>query len=275
MRDRHGGHRFRRRQPGSRGKVCGAAKYADVLFDFPWIDDFAAARNAVLDRCSGVWHLQLDADEWLDESTYELEVFLRQFDSAKQYVGAAVVVRNYTKPDLSGDFSEVLIGRLLRRASGIRFTGTIHEHWEERKGVKLSCLTQTVLHHDGYAFVNTDFGRAKLERNMALLKKELEKNPDDLRTRMQCFESSADAEKEKYARFAIEGVRQRLPKWDSYGVTIFRNAVLLAKERDLPELKALAAQVKALLANYPADDPAVAALKQTPVYQKVAYLIEE
>ena len=97
-----------------------AAKYADVLFDFPWIDDFAAARNAVLDRCSGVWHLQLDADEWLDESTYELEVFLRQFDSAKQYVGAAVVVRNYTKPDLSGDFSEVLIGRLLRRASGIR-----------------------------------------------------------------------------------------------------------------------------------------------------------
>ena len=34
-----------------------AEKYADILFDFPWIDDFAAARNAVMDRCSGRWYL--------------------------------------------------------------------------------------------------------------------------------------------------------------------------------------------------------------------------
>ena len=30
-----------------------AERYADILFDFSWIDDFAAARNAVMDRCSG------------------------------------------------------------------------------------------------------------------------------------------------------------------------------------------------------------------------------
>ena len=30
-----------------------AAQYADVLFDFPWVNDFSAARNAVLDRCTG------------------------------------------------------------------------------------------------------------------------------------------------------------------------------------------------------------------------------
>ena len=32
-----------------------AEKYADILIDFPWINDFAAARNAVLDRSSGEW----------------------------------------------------------------------------------------------------------------------------------------------------------------------------------------------------------------------------
>lgn len=30
-----------------------AEEYADILFDSPWIDDFAAARNAVMDHCSG------------------------------------------------------------------------------------------------------------------------------------------------------------------------------------------------------------------------------
>ena len=32
------------------GSRAVAERYADVLIDFPWINDFAAARNAVLDR---------------------------------------------------------------------------------------------------------------------------------------------------------------------------------------------------------------------------------
>ena len=40
------------------------------------------------------------------------------------------------------------------------------------------------------------------------------------------------------------------------------------------ELLALAGQVRTLLAAYDPEDPAVAALKQSPVYQKVAHLIE-
>ena len=40
------------------------------------------------------------------------------------------------------------------------------------------------------------------------------------------------------------------------------------------ELLALAEQIRTILAAYPADDPAVAALKQSDVYQKVAQLIE-
>ena len=40
-----------------------AARHADVLFDFPWVNDFSAARNAVLDRCTGKWTLTVDADE--------------------------------------------------------------------------------------------------------------------------------------------------------------------------------------------------------------------
>lgn len=37
-----------------------------ILFDFPWINDFAAARNAVMDRCSGEWYMSIDCDEWVN-----------------------------------------------------------------------------------------------------------------------------------------------------------------------------------------------------------------
>ena len=49
---------------------------------------------------------------------------------------------------------------------------------------------------------------------------------------------------------------------------------LQVKPEPSAELRALAEQVRTVLAAYPADDPAVAALKQSEAYQKVAYLIE-
>ena len=46
------------------------------------------------------------------------------------------------------------------------------------------------------------------------------------------------------------------------------------KVQATPELLGLAEQVRTLLSMYPADDPAVEALKQSAAYQKVAHLIE-
>ena len=42
-----------------------------------------------------------------------------------------------------------------------------------------------------------------------------------------------------------------------------------------PELRALADQVRLILARYAPDDPMVAELKASPAYQKVAYLLEK
>lgn len=43
-----------------------AAEFGAKLFDFPWIDDFAAARNFSLSKCTGDFVLILDADEALE-----------------------------------------------------------------------------------------------------------------------------------------------------------------------------------------------------------------
>ena len=44
-----------------------ASKYTDKIFDFPWIDDFAAARNETKNKAIGDWILSIDADEILIE----------------------------------------------------------------------------------------------------------------------------------------------------------------------------------------------------------------
>jgi glycosyltransferase involved in cell wall biosynthesis len=38
------------------------------VFDFPWCDSFAAARNESIRRASGDWIFWLDSDEYLDSS---------------------------------------------------------------------------------------------------------------------------------------------------------------------------------------------------------------
>ena len=44
-----------------------AASFGARVFDFPWVDNFAAARNAALDHATGDWIFWMDADDRLDE----------------------------------------------------------------------------------------------------------------------------------------------------------------------------------------------------------------
>ena len=52
-----------------------AAQYTDKVYDFPWIDDFAAARNFAFSKATMEYIYTADADEVIDESNIRL--FLR------------------------------------------------------------------------------------------------------------------------------------------------------------------------------------------------------
>lgn len=99
-----------------------AEKYADILFDFPWCNDFAAARNAVMDRCSGQWFMTVDADEWLDEDISQLLAFMRVCDRAPG-IQCNVIIRNYTTAALDWNYVEFTGVRMLRMSTGIRLPG--------------------------------------------------------------------------------------------------------------------------------------------------------
>jgi len=215
-----------------------AARYADILFDFPWVDDFSAARNAVMDRCSGQWYFTIDADEWLTEDIRELIAFSREKKLPHDF--GSINIRNYKSVDLDekqhNDFAGI---RLLRMSTGIRYTGCIHEKWAPPTGetVKAMMLCNTWLNHDGYAYVDDAAEQAKHDRNIALLRKKLAENPEDMQTLVECIDvSKYDTEGIGFARKAVEVLDKRPPRWERYGPTVMRGAVSAAKLQKMPEL---------------------------------------
>lgn len=214
-----------------------AEQYADILIDFPWINDFSAARNAVLDRCSGRWYMAIDCDEWIDPN---IQGFVSFLTTNKDYDFASVIIRNYTtlQFDSGGAYSDFLGVRLLRMSTGIRYEGSIHEHWPYEGDLRTMLITGAVFHHDGYALQNPEARKEKQKRNMALLREKLEKEPDNLIVLTQCIESGDNAqEQEAWLRRAMVGIDEKWPQWGLFGPPIYRYAVRLALTSQLPELE--------------------------------------
>lgn len=210
-----------------------AEQYADLVFDFPWINDFSAARNAVLERCTGKWALVLDADEWLEGDPASLTDLLK---TNKQDNLGALMERNYKTPELAAggvynDFSAI---RLVRMSSGIRYTNAVHERWDADQLI-IRQVMGLMIHHDGYVG-GVAWDDAKRQRNMEALRKKLAKNPEDLQTLEQCIESGqGQPDFMDFVRRARDGVLAKAAGWENLGPSIFRHAVNVASLSNLPE----------------------------------------
>ncbi len=216
-----------------------AEQYADLVFDFAWVNDFSAARNAVMDRCSGDWYLSIDADEFLDSDMEELISFLTG-ETARRADAATIVIRNYLSPDLEGEHTSFSAMRMLRMATGLRYVGTIHETWNLQQGNHFYYLTHTMLHHDGYAYADKKAAQAKSLRNLKLLEPELERDPQNGMRMLQCMESSTSSA-EKATDFARRGMRMAMEhscrNWEYLSPALARTAIRIAARYQLPERK--------------------------------------
>ncbi len=190
-----------------------AEKYADILFDFPWIDDFAAARNAVMDRCSGAWYLSVDCDEYLDPNVKEIVSYFKGKEVLSKNTGF-VNIRNYNRLDMEkSDYVDFNAHRIVKLSTGIRYDGIIHERFNFTDIVpKAFFLLNTTFHHDGYARTTPEERanmNAKSNRNMDLLRRKLEQSPDDM-TYLQCIESSNNTpDRLEFAKKALDSAKER------------------------------------------------------------------
>ena len=217
-----------------------AEQYADLVFDFPWNNDFSAARNAVLDRAAGEWYLSIDADEYLDPDISELTAFLRSKKSQSIDFGV-VVVRSYFNPDMLGDYTDALLTRLLRLETGVRYQGKIHENFGLDPEMTFKKLDHIIFHHDGYAYTTEEAAQSKAKRNLLILEQELEEQPENLMRMLQCMESAGSL-REEGIRFARRGMElaetgRELPAWSDTAPAMARIAVHTAYRYELPELE--------------------------------------
>ncbi len=147
-----------------------ARKYTDRVFTFPWCDDFSAARNHSLTHATGRYVLWMDADDRVDSRMAERLVDLKRvFDGKSAFY---FILQDMSASGPSCSFHQL---RCAPRLDHVRFRGRIHE----RLGIQgLTPLTvDIVIQHHGY--INQKVHRAKVERNLALLEKELLDGNDD------------------------------------------------------------------------------------------------
>ena len=147
-----------------------AAAHRARLDEFPWRDDFAAARNRALGLAHGEWILYIDADEHVRPTSPDR---LRSQLSEPGYVGHHVLL--HSRPG----FTPYWEMRLFRNDPLIRFRGIIHENiwpgiqaYRARHGGKLG-RSDLVLDHDGYERDQD----VKHRRNLPLLRKSLRRDP--------------------------------------------------------------------------------------------------
>lgn len=216
-----------------------AARYADLFFDLPWENDFAAARNAVLARCSGEWYFSLDADEYLDENIEEFVQCLLDPalpDRVENY--GIITICNFRDRSLDKDTATSFLAfRLARIRPETRFVGKIHEKFDFSSTETVIDLSAVVLWHDGYAYEGREAALKKCARNMRLLKEELERRPEDPLLIVQCIESSRDVEERlTYVDRGLKLIQSGAPGWEQQGASLMRYAIELAANFGLPQL---------------------------------------
>ncbi len=185
----------------SDGSLDVVKRYTDKIYHFDWINDFSAARNVAMEHARGEWFMYFDDDEYFDDVTEFIEFF--NSDECYKYNYGIYYTGDYTTPD---HYQKDAAGRMIRRTANTRFEGVIHENFNESyMPVK---QFNAFTHHFGYLFMTEEQKRAKSERNLTLLKKELELLGPNAKTCAQMVQEYMILDREEAGKKCVEFVEK-------------------------------------------------------------------
>jgi hypothetical protein len=165
-----------------------AVKAGAEVYHFTWCGDFAQARNAALDHCTGDWVLVLDADEMLQVTN---ATRLREFLGRGPAIYNLTVTSDQSAADsLDRHFVSNDTPRLFPRLPGIRYRNPIHETPVDDNGVVATNgrAPGLAITHAGYTPEAIERGN-KTERNLDILGGMVEANPICPQTRLYLSQS--------------------------------------------------------------------------------------
>jgi len=153
-----------------------AKKYGAKVFHFPWINDFAAARNESLKHANGDWIIWIDADEFIKEEDWKK---LRSFlGTAPQHAYMLRLLE--CKPGEFEGASFYFRAKVFKNREGIHFERAINEQLFTKEGKIVSgdLITGADIYHWG-RMLDDDRMNKKHERNINMLKEAIKQNDND------------------------------------------------------------------------------------------------
>ncbi len=168
------------------GTVVLANKLGAVVHSFAWMDDFAAARNFAVSKCSGDWIVFLDADEYFEaEDAAGLRALIEKVAQLHRKEGVRARAYNVIElPWVNWSNHGKEIGRqsrIFRNTRQVQYVGAVHEHLQAMPNGYLKVYAQQntpAICHMGYVWSAENSKAAKGARNFAAAQKAIEQTPE-------------------------------------------------------------------------------------------------
>ena len=157
-----------------------AKKMGATVYFFPWQDDFSLAKNFAISKCRYPWIAMLDADEYFSEQdAKKMKDYIALVEKDPKVHGLRTAIADI---DPNGQVVSVdSTVRLFRNREDIRYRRAIHEQLCLTNGEDFrpaNCGNNLTVLHTGYQ-AEVLSKKLKEKRNINLLQKELEKNPEE------------------------------------------------------------------------------------------------
>ncbi len=140
-----------------------AARYTDKVYDFAWIDDFAAARNFSFSRAGMEFAMWLDADDVFTDK--DREAFLRLKASAWENADVVMMRYNTAFDEQGKPVFSYYRERLVRLSVPYAWKGRVHE--------AIVCSGRTV-YAEGVAVTHQSAKTTYSDRNLRIYERQLQ-----------------------------------------------------------------------------------------------------
>ena len=153
-----------------------ASAITPCMYEFSWCDDFSAARNYAVQKAGNDWILFLDSDEFVD--MFDMPKLLEQMQTMPASIGH-IHIKSLYESDGQTMSSTEPIARLFSRRL-YHFEGRIHEQIVPLDPSSEPDYFDAPIYvtHVGYQG-NDTYRTEKANRNLKLLLRELDAQPDD------------------------------------------------------------------------------------------------
>ena len=142
------------------------SQYTDQMYDFVWIDDFAAARNFAFSKATMDYILWLDADDVIAASDHKK--FLKLKNNLDPLMDVVNMHYNLGCDQFGAVTFSLRRNRLVKRSKNFHWIGSVHEYLEVYGPVLNSDICVT----------HKDMGKDDSNRNLTIYEKRLAKGED-------------------------------------------------------------------------------------------------